>query len=62
MNTTVNKANVAGLIAIISPMIIWGIMRMIGAGLTEAETAMFNAGIGGVLGWIGVYFTDNAGA
>lgn len=61
INTSVNKPNVAALVTILTPLILWAINRFGGTNLSEAETAMITAALGGVAAWIGVYFTSNRG-
>lgn len=61
MNTTANKANVATLIAIIVPFLLWIANRFFKANLSPDDMNIINGAVGAVASWIGVWLVPNKG-
>lgn len=60
VSTSVNKPNVAALVTVLTPVLIWAANRfLLTVPLTEGEIAMVTSAMAGAAAWIGVYFTTN---
>lgn len=59
VSTSVNKPNIAALIAIVIPFAIWVANRFFGAGLTVDDANIINGAVGAVAAWAAVYATSN---
>lgn len=61
LNTSVNKPNIAALIAVAAPMLIWVLNRFVlSTPLEPGEVATMTSALSGIGAWVSVYFTNNA--
>lgn len=59
VSTSVNKANIAALIGILSPVLVWALNKWLFKGLEVGEITMLNSAVNGTIGWLGVWMTTN---